>query len=297
MTLRVAALETTDCAVELHGPGRVGQALLRRLHGEGIVVAQIRNSRGVQQSNSIDAKRRVLVDATPPREGLRGEAHVALLEDALHAGTDVVTCNKAPLAQAWERLQQAALRGQATLAVSATVGAGTPVLATLRRLQEAHGIKRIEASLSGTLSFLLQQVKAGTNLAAAVQGAQAAGYCEPDPSRDLDGRDALDKAVIIHNLLWGRAPAVKVRLELGEAAIRALGQPAVVAHVERGSIALRLQEWDAVAPRHVKVRAVLLDGATVELGGPGAGVDATGGALLADVAAIRNRRAAAGIYP
>src|SRR5262249_895091 len=72
------------------------------------------------------------------------------------------------------------------------------LLATLRDLQRAGDrVQRLEAVLSGTLSYVLGRLQQGSALSAAVHEAVDAGYAEPHPARDLSGEDAARKLVIL----------------------------------------------------------------------------------------------------
>lgn len=304
MTPASLLAEPETIAVDLYGYGRVAKALLPRLHENGIPVASIRDSKGVRAAAGVVRGRRVLVDATAPRyAGPEADRWLATVEEALASGTPVVTCNKAPLAIAWDRLVAAAQRGGTVLACSATVGGGTPVLHLLRRVQASHGLHRIEATLSGTLGFVLDRLARGAPLAAAVREAQRAGYAEPDPALDLDGTDAYAKAVILHNRFFPGAAALalgdrgrpfELREEVVRAIVRSGLEPHAVATIEPGRIDFGLEgrpagEFLAGAPAHVVVRAVGRDGSVVVLTGPGAGPAVTAGALLGDLVAVRER--------
>ena len=119
----------------------------------------------------------------------------------LAAGIDVVTPNK--LAPSADRaLAHAVAAAQsasgAQLFDSTTVGAQLPLLATLRDLQRAGDrVQRLEAVLSGTLSYVLGRLQQGSALSTAVCEAVDAGYAEPHPARDLSGEDAARKLVIL----------------------------------------------------------------------------------------------------
>jgi homoserine dehydrogenase len=302
MTLLQAAAPGT---VELHGHGLVGQALAQRCIGAGIPLRAVHTSRGLLQGRAGPCA--VLVDATPPRyEGTQAEEWIALLEQRLAAGTHVVTCNKAPLALAWSRLRAAAVAGNATLACSATVGGGTPVLAWVRRLRRSHGLVRLEATLSGTLSFVLPRVQQGASVEDAVREAQARGLAEPDPRLDLDGTDARAKGVLLHNAAFGGALTLRdagPALRLDEASVRAAAgageEAAAIVRVANGSVRLGLEGVPSRghSPGTVFVRGVLADGNAVELAGPGAGALATAGALLADLDEVLAGRTPPGVWP
>lgn len=291
-------------AVDLHGYGRVARALIPRLQEHGITLATISDSQGLRAEGNVTHARRVFVDATAPRYHAHpAELWVAIIEHTLASGTPVATCNKAPLALAWARLARASRDGRAPLALSATVGGGTPVLHVLRRLQAAHGLVRLDALLSGTLTFIVDRLLQGDEIAEAVQQAQIAGYAEPDPTLDIDGTDAWAKAVILHNRLFAQAPSLSLRdriepLRLDPEEIRHYAEiglePQVVATVAPGLVALRLEgrrPRDALvaAPASVAVRATCGDGQVFGITGPGAGPAVTAGSILSDLLALQDR--------
>jgi homoserine dehydrogenase len=284
-------------SVELHGPGRVGRALLDLLPPHGIAVAAV-CGRADDRPETDPTTRRIFVDATSPRyDGAEAERWVTRLATVLTEGTPVVTCNKAPLAIGWDRLSLAARRGRTTLSCSATVGGGTPILLATRRLHRSQGVVRVDASLSGTLSYLCDRVTEGATLSQAKDEAIASGVAEPDPSLDLDGTDSVAKAVILHNLLY--APRwvetlrdSRPRLHLDEEGIRTTaraGPPVrAVATITPGQVGIALGSFPEAAPlRSIRapavVRVTLRSGLSSTLGGPGAGAEATAGALLGDL--------------
>lgn len=307
-------LETGRLAVDLYGYGQVARALVPRLEQSAIALASIHDSKGPRASMTVPHGRRVLVDATTPQySGPKSEAWIAKLEASLASGTSVVTCNKAPLALAWQRLVRAADRGGSVLAMSATVGGGTPVLHFLRRLHASHGLTSIEASLSGTLSFVLDRVANGEGLEAAVRRAQRVGYAEPDPTLDLDGTDAYAKGLILHNRLFPGAGALSLaerrqKLDLREEDIRQIVAqkkvPKVLVTVAPGRVGLELrgltpEDTLPEPPGSASVRATTQNGNVFHLTGPGAGPAVTAGSLAGDLVALRERAAKQGwgLYP
>jgi aspartokinase/homoserine dehydrogenase 1 len=79
-----------------------------------------------------------------------------------------------------------------------TVCAGLPVISTLRDLAlSGDKVLRIEAVLSGTLSFIFNNYDGGKTFSTLVREAKAAGYTEPDPRDDLNAMDAARKALIL----------------------------------------------------------------------------------------------------
>jgi aspartokinase/homoserine dehydrogenase 1 len=79
-----------------------------------------------------------------------------------------------------------------------TVCAGLPVISTLRDLHlSGDRVHRIEAVLSGTLSFIFNNFDGSKAFSALVREARARGYTEPDPRDDLNAMDAARKALIL----------------------------------------------------------------------------------------------------
>ncbi|KAK9806390.1 hypothetical protein WJX72_012566 [[Myrmecia] bisecta] len=80
----------------------------------------------------------------------------------------------------------------------ATVGAGLPILSTLKGLVETGDrVQRIEGIFSGTLSFIFNNFGAGQPFSQVVKEAKAGGYTEPDPRDDLSGMDVGRKVTIL----------------------------------------------------------------------------------------------------
>jgi aspartokinase/homoserine dehydrogenase 1 len=79
-----------------------------------------------------------------------------------------------------------------------TVCAGLPVISTLRDLHlSGDRVHRIEAVLSGTLSFIFNNFDGSKPFSALVREAKARGYTEPDPRDDLNAMDVARKALIL----------------------------------------------------------------------------------------------------
>jgi aspartokinase/homoserine dehydrogenase 1 len=154
--------------------------------------------------------RPVLVDATAAETG-------ELLQAALAYGWDLVLANKLPLAgehASFERLRRVARERGRHVLHEATVGAGLPVIDTLRKLQEAGDrVLRIEGCPSGTLGFLFGELGRGRSFSEALRRAVRAGYTEPDPRVDLSGADVARKALILARLIGFRGSLSDVAVE------------------------------------------------------------------------------------
>ncbi|MDR0600386.1 MAG: bifunctional aspartate kinase/homoserine dehydrogenase I [Treponema sp.] len=95
-----------------------------------------------------------------------------------------------------------------------TVCAGLPVISTLRDLfLSGDKVRRVEAVLSGTLSYIFNNFDGGKPFSALVREAQAAGYTEPDPRDDLNAMDAARKALILARECGMRLEFEKVEIE------------------------------------------------------------------------------------
>ncbi len=142
--------------------------------------------------------RPILVDVTAEETG-------DLLRSALDQGFDLVLANKKPLAgsrRSYESLVSAAERAGRRLRYEATVGAGLPILDTLRKLLESGDrVLRVEGCVSGTLAYVLSAVSEGRPFSTALREAMERGYTEPDPREDLSGRDVGRKGLILARLL------------------------------------------------------------------------------------------------
>lgn len=139
------------------------------------------------------------------------------LDVALGRGFDLVLANKVPLAGDQAAIDNlfvtAALNGRRILS-EATVGAGLPVLDTIRKLSESGDeILAIEGCPSGTLGYLLGEVGRGASFSVALSSAIANGYTEPDPRVDLSGLDVARKALILARLIGYRGSLSDVKVE------------------------------------------------------------------------------------
>jgi len=136
-----------------------------------------------------------LIDATA-HEGM-----APLYLEALSAGLHVVSCNKKPLAgpsAEYRSLKEAARRKRRFWLYEVTVGAGLPVIGTLRDLLDSgDALESIEGCFSGTLNSLCAGLDAGEKFSEVLARARKLGYTEPDPRDDLSGMDVARKALIL----------------------------------------------------------------------------------------------------
>src|SRR5690606_11744319 len=122
-------------------------------------------------------------------------------EGWLGRGIHVITPNKrantAGLAY-YRALRRASRENGARYLYETTVGAGLPVIQTLRDLvQTGDEVYEIEGIFSGTLSYLFNVYDGSRSFSEIVADARARGFTEPDPRDDLSGMDVGRKVVIL----------------------------------------------------------------------------------------------------
>jgi len=122
----------------------------------------------------------------------------------LESGKNVVTANKALLAEHGPELFAKARELGQSIAFEAAVAGGIPIIAALGQSLTANRIESIHAILNGTSNFILTQMEElGTDYSASVSEAQRLGYAEADPAMDVDGTDAAQKLAILSHLAFG----------------------------------------------------------------------------------------------
>lgn len=125
--------------------------------------------------------------------------------EALKKGKNVVTANKALLSQEGQELfTYAAERGK-FIYFEASVGAGIPIIKSLREGLVANNFSRILGIVNGTSNFILSRMS-GNNCTfnEALNEARRGGYAEKDPSLDIEGIDSAHKLILLVYLCFGR---------------------------------------------------------------------------------------------
>ncbi|MEM6533652.1 MAG: homoserine dehydrogenase [Myxococcota bacterium] len=229
---------------------------------------------------------------------------------ALNQGKDVVTANKAIVAEKGAILLDLAHQSGAQLRFEAAVGGGVPVLGALLSGLSASRMDAIDAIVNGTSNFILSRMANDRmDYNAAVRIAQERGFAEADPTLDVNGTDAAHKLSILTALGFGvavdpeeipREGIDSVTREDIEAAHRFDYELRHLAVARRSPNGIELRVNPAFLPRGTflatvqdEFNAFMVRGsASKEMVfiGRGAGADPTAGAVLGDVVECATRR-------
>ena len=124
---------------------------------------------------------------------------------ALEAGKDVVTANKALLAQHGDDLFEAAARHNVDLAFEASVCGGITIIRSLADGLIANRIESIYGILNGTTNYVLTRMTDnGGAFDDMLREAQQKGFAEADPTMDIDGTDAAQKLALLCRIAFRR---------------------------------------------------------------------------------------------
>jgi homoserine dehydrogenase len=124
--------------------------------------------------------------------------------DAIAAGKQVVTANKALLALHGEEIFEAASRKGVDVGFEASVGGGIPVIRALTEGLAGNTLQSIYGIINGTSNYILSRMThEGHSFEAVLKDAQQAGYAEADPTFDIGGIDSAHKLAILVSLAYG----------------------------------------------------------------------------------------------
>jgi aspartokinase/homoserine dehydrogenase 1 len=252
---------------------------------------------------------------------------VQFYESLLDANISVVTPNKVansgPYSE-YRRLQRTALNRGVKFLYETNVGAGLPIINTVQGLiTSGDRFLKIEAILSGTLSYIFNTFQAGKSFADVVREAKEKGYTEPDPRDDLSGQDVARKILILAReagfplepddvsitnmlpascLLAPTIPAFFDELERNNDYFESLlseaeangGKLRFIASFENGKATISLRSVGPEHPFYQLTGADNIVSFTTErykdrplvIKGPGAGAEVTASGVFADVVSI-----------
>jgi aspartokinase/homoserine dehydrogenase 1 len=177
----------------------------------------------------------VLIDCTASADVAAN--YQAWLRRGIHVVTPNKKANSGPLPY-YQGMQEARRAAGTHYLYEATVGAGLPVIQTLRDLRETgDDITRIEGIFSGTLAYLFNVFDGTEAFSSIVKTAKQKGYTEPDPRDDLSGLDVARKLIIL-----GRE--MGLTLEMADVQVEGL-VPKALAGATVDEFMARLAEFDA----------------------------------------------------
>jgi homoserine dehydrogenase len=210
--------------VALLGLGTVGTGVARLLDEAGGRIAERAGRRlvltwalvrdGQRQRAIPGSGTRVVTDIRPILEDAQTAVVVELIGgvepaarhviDALAAGKDVVTANKALLAERGREIFAEARRCGRAIAFEGSVGGGIPIVQALGVSLAANQVQALSAIVNGTCNYILTAMtREGVAYDTALARAQELGFAEADPTLDVDGTDTAHKLAILARLAFG----------------------------------------------------------------------------------------------
>ena len=127
----------------------------------------------------------------------------SVMRTMLESGKDVVTANKALLAERGPELFDLARELGRSIAFEASVAGGVPIITNIGQCLSANQITSLRGILNGTSNFIVSEMEGGADYDEAVVEAQQRGFAEADPTMDVDGTDAAQKLAILAHLAFG----------------------------------------------------------------------------------------------
>ena len=241
------------------------------------------------------------------------------LLEAINSGADVVTANKALLATHGPVIFDAADQVGAQVYYEASVAGAIPIIRPLRESLAGDHVQRIMGIVNGTTNFILDKMDAEhLTLEAALAEATALGYAEADPTADIGGYDAAQKAAILAGLAFHttvpleavhREGITEIDKSMIDAARKAGYVVKLLAVCERlleaGEEAISVRVYPALVDRkhplasvHGANNAVFVQAEAagdLMFYGAGAGGIQTASAVLGDVVSAARRHVAGGV--
>ena len=212
-------MENNSYSVAVLGAGNIGSAVITRLQEldtdivdinlAKVLVSDTSKDRDFDKSlltedikdivddDSIDLVIEVLGGVEPGKE---------YIKSLLSNGKAVITANKDIIADCGNELVQLAQENNTCLYFEAAVAAGIPVLKPLIESLRGEDLSRVTGIINGTSNYMLTSMEEGSTYEDALSTAQELGYAEPDPTNDVEGIDAMYKAMILSLICFGATP-------------------------------------------------------------------------------------------
>ena len=241
-----------------------------------------------------------------------------LILAAFKNGKSVVTANKALLAKEGAALYQAAGEANVDLYYEAAVAGAIPILRPLRESLVGDHVTRIMGIVNGTTNYILTKMdESGTAFADALKQAQELGFAEADPTADVEGIDASDKAAILAGLAFhsrvtdkdvyreGITKITATDVKVDKAMDMVIKLLAITELTASGEISVRvhpalISRTHPLASVRESFNAVFVEAQSagqMMFYGKGAGGEPTASAVLGDLVAIARHKVLGGIGP
>ena len=174
-----------------------------------------------------------------------------ILLEALARGKDVVTANKALLAEHGAELFAQARRYGRAVAFEASVAGGIPIVQAIGVGLAANQVQSLAAIVNGTCNFILTAMtRDGLSYAEALARAQELGYAEADPTLDVDGTDTAHKLAVLAQVAFGASVTTR---EIPRRGIDLL-QPADITYAAELGYAVKLLALAKLATNGLELR-------------------------------------------
>ena len=267
------------------------------------------DAQSVVNDPSIDLIIEVMGGISPAKE---------LILTALKNGKSVVTANKALLAKEGAALYEAASNANVDLYYEAAVAGAIPILRPLRESLVGDQVLRIMGIVNGTTNYILTKMdESGTAFSDALKQAQDLGFAEADPTADVEGFDAADKAAILAGLAFhsrvtdkdvyreGIAKITAADVKVAKAMDMVIKLLAITELTSEGEISVRvhpalISRNHPLASVRESFNAVFVQAKSageMMFYGRGAGGEPTASAVLGDLVAIARHKVLGGIGP
>ena len=212
-------MKNNSYTIAVLGPGNIGSAVIERIENldneivnielKSVLVSDVSKDRNfnndlvtdnfeeILNDDSIDLVIEVLGGVEPGKE---------YIKSLLANGKAVITANKDIIADCGNELVQLAQENNTCLYFEAAVAAGIPVLKPLIESLRGEDLNRVTGIINGTSNYMLTSMEEGSTYEDALSTAQELGYAEPDPTNDVEGIDAMYKAMILSLICFGATP-------------------------------------------------------------------------------------------
>ena len=212
-------MKNNSYSIAVLGAGNIGSAVIKRLENldneivnielKRVLVSDVSKDRSFNENLVTDNFEEILNDDSIDLviEVLGGvEPGKEFIKSLLTNGKAVITANKDIIADCGNELVQLAQANNTCLYFEAAVAAGIPVLKPLIESLRGEDLNRVTGIINGTSNYILTSMEEGSIYEDALSSAQELGYAEPDPTNDVEGIDAMYKAMILSLICFGATP-------------------------------------------------------------------------------------------